>query len=165
MTTISPAKYVRVNHVSPSNNIWFYKMTDGKWTIQYGSQSNTAMASKIVDNPARDLMLIPYTFLPQFDGIEFDIVEFGELMRSGCTYRMDDIDEPGELGVVLLRSGMTRTRRLDFTGLSKRQVIDRIVQFYAHKTYRKVFETHGTRFYGFMINVIKGEPPIIMLDR
>jgi hypothetical protein len=136
-------------------------MTDDKWTIQYGSEHNTVMASKIVESAAPDLMRIPYTFLPQFDGIEFNIREMPNLLAAG----FDGIDKPAELGNVLLRSGKTKTRLVDFTGLTIRQVLSRIVQFYKHKTYRKVFETHGSCFYGFMINVVKGEPPIIMLDR
>ena len=111
--------------------------------------------------PQEDLALIPYTFLPQFDDMEFDIREMPNLLAAG----FDGIDKPAELGNVLLRSGKTKTRLVDLTGLTIRQVLSRIVQFYKHKTYRKVFETHGSCFCGFMINTRKGEPPLIMLDR
>jgi hypothetical protein len=136
-------------------------MTDDKWTIQYGSEHNTVMASKIVESAEPDLMRIPYTFLPQFDDVWFDIND-----TYSVAHAMSKVGgESAELGKVLLRSGMTKTRLLDFTGLSKGEVIGRIAEFYKHKTYRKTFETHGSCFYGFMINVVKGEPPIIMLDR
>ena len=158
MTTISPAKYVRVNHESPANNIWFYEMTDGNWTIEYGSQHNTVMRSKIVESPQEDRALMPYTFLRQFDGIQFDLDD-----DYSVSHAMLD-DEPAHLGLVRLWSGKTKYRVLDYTGLTIREVLRHIQQFYRHKTYRKALETHGSRFYGFMINTTKGETPSIMLD-